>query len=199
MQIIRDTDTMYHPIFLKILEDIPGGVTIKNSELPTSTEVLKSGTVLGVATVVANRDDLYHVVKTFTIHATSAAKAVSVKKNHLLKEGDFIANGTRSSEITAINTANTTHDVLTVVANMAWSANDVGYQSTSEGTTATNRAFLNTAIGVSKDNLDVKDAALNNLNIQSSVVVRGSLKESLVEYPVTSAIKTTLSDRIRWV
>ena len=198
MQITRESDTLYHPVFLKILEDVPGGVIIKNSELPSNLSVLKAGTVLGVATTVANRDGLYHVAKTFTIHATSAAKAVQVKKNHLVKVDDFIANGTRSSKVTAISTSNVAFDTLTVVADMAWTVGGVGYQGTSEGTAAANIAILIAPIGVSKNNLNVQDANLNNLNVQSSVVVRGSLKESLVEYPLTTAIKTALSDRIRW-
>ncbi len=41
LQVTKESGSIYDPVFLKILEDIPGGVTVKTDRFPTDTKELK--------------------------------------------------------------------------------------------------------------------------------------------------------------
>ncbi|MCK4447426.1 MAG: hypothetical protein KAW56_10145, partial [Candidatus Marinimicrobia bacterium] len=89
LQIIKDTGVAYDPVFLKILEDIPGGVTIKTNRFPTTTKEIKKGTLLNAD---ASSAGLYNVIKSVRLTAAYASNvtAMAVEAPHLFKVGEYI-------------------------------------------------------------------------------------------------------------
>jgi len=197
LQIIEETETQYKPIFIGTpLENVPGGVTVIGADLPVAATTLDKGIVVGKLTVSPVAGE-FHICKTAEVHAGSSSTSVKVKKNQLFKVNDYICNGTKSVKISAIVTTHADYDTLTVTA-ITVTAGMILFQSTSAGTEAANIALKYTPAGITKSQIDATNAAANSLTLTSGVVVRGTVNESLLPYPVATIMKTSLTDRIRF-
>jgi hypothetical protein len=202
LQIRKSQETPYHPIFLKILEDIPGGVTFCVADLKTGTEEIKAGALLGEDGSTAG---LFHLVKVAELHADAANDATEyqVKKGHQFKVGDIIATkdvaSCKAYAISEIDTSNEDYDVLTVGTSLgvAMTAADGVYliQAAAQDTSGGAFSVKYPAEAILNANLDISG---DNPNVIAAAVVRGTVKESLLPYPVSDAQKTALTDRIRF-
>lgn len=103
-------NSFYHKV-----ADIPNGVTIK-------TAGLTSGTVIPEATpLYPDTDGMFSPVGVAKIVETAAANAVnySIAKGHVLKVGQKLQKDASTSvDISAINTSDTSKDVVTVSATL---------------------------------------------------------------------------------
>jgi len=195
LQILKDEGSVYDPVFLKILEDIPGGVTIKTDRFPTTTKEIKKGTLLNADSSSAG---LYNVIK--TVRAT-AAKTTSVTilavepTDHLFKVGDLIflnSNGPTATTITRVST--TAIAVSTTGGAVASGA--VLYETITINTTT----VLYGADAILRDNVEVRKGGVATLldNLFAGAVVRGTVDESELPYFVPTIHKTDLTARIRF-
>jgi len=138
--IVKESGVEYPIIFLQMLEDIPGGITIFTDDLKTATKELKAGAMVGEDGSTAG---LYHLCKTAEVYEAAAlgATEVKVEKEHEFKIGDFITNGNVSTAITGIDsTTSTLYDALTLTATLdaveAIPVDSVLYQGSSETSNA---------------------------------------------------------------
>ena len=195
LQIKKETGTVYDPVFLKILEDIPGGVTIKTNRFPTTTKEIKKGTLLNAD---ASSAGLYNVIKTVKATATTKAGVTAIAiepKDHLFKVGEFLfLDGASASTIarvssTAIAVEATLNTGLVVSGTVLY-----------EAITVATSVALYGASAILRNNIEVRKAGVETLldNIFSGAVVRGTVDESELPYFVTDADKTALTARIRF-
>lgn len=117
LQVRKETETQYHPLFLKILEDIPGGITLVSADLKTVTEEIKAGALLSEDSSTAGK---FHLVKTAKVYEALAASGTALKvlKAHEFKVGEFITNGQVSTEIASITTTETLYDTINLTATL---------------------------------------------------------------------------------
>lgn len=200
LQITKTTGIVYKPIFLKILEDIPGGVTLSVGDAKAATEEIKAGTLIGEDAV----SGLYHICKSAEVYADGDGedKTIQVLKNHEFKVDDFICNEENSSKITAIDTTNSDYDIITVTNGYATIDGEVLYQGTSEGLEAADIVQKYIPKGITKYGVALitysKSGKKTEANVTVGVVVRGTVKESLLPYPVPIISKTALTAIIRF-
>jgi len=161
-----------------------GGFNLNVSDFPSGVGYAKKGLPLHVDFVTRNA----RPVKTAKLAAAlgGSAVAVVVGKNHIFKVGDFIGNGTKASEITAITSGATT-DTLTI---------DVALGALPEGTVLT----LSTEKGDNKalyeaTKLNYADVKLEGQPSCSAIYAVDEVRESRLPYPLTDAIKESLTNR----
>lgn len=184
----KETEFQYAPGIEKIIEDIQGGGTIARAELKGVIDELPPLVVVGKDT-----NGLYHVVKTAAVTAVAAAGAVAIQvaKNHAFKVGEAVTIGgalTGASElITAIDKSNAGYDIITVAATIGAAA--VGNVLVLAETKAAAKAakFKYTPEVITMNKVDVTVA-----NQQSGLLVRGTVNEAVMPYPVDDAIKALL-------
>lgn len=153
--------------------DIPGGVTVKTSELGGS--VLFEGTALGYSA----SDGMYHVAKTATIitNATNSATTYEVAKGHHFKVGDvFATEGANGQTVTVIDKSDASKDVITVgtTLGVAISAGVVAFQANATG----GKVVKYPPIGVAGSSYDVDGTNLF-VDIWVVAVVRAGLAPKL--------------------
>lgn len=186
--ITKTTESPKPIIFNKIIEDLPGGVLLARTDLPTTAEEVGEGTLIAED---ATTKGLYHVAKTAVVQEAlaGAATALKVKKNHLFVVGDFISNGIASTEITAIVTTNADYDLLTLTAQLSASTTPIDTVLIQGGSeVATGAVAKYTPDSVLGNTLDVTLA-----NPTGSAIVRGSVREDVLPYAVHSTQKTALN------
>ncbi len=202
LQIRRNSETQYLPIFESVIEEIPGGGIVAIADIPTAVEILDRGIVVGVAS-----DGIYHVVKTAEVYADSDGTAIQVVPDiHNFKVGDYLANenGGNSVLITAIDTdTNAAYDTITVANALTVTDDDVLYQSTSAGASAAAKAYKYTPVGITKNQMELTKytsgtGSTRQENISSAIVTRGTVNESIMPYKTTAAMKTSLTARINF-
>lgn len=193
LQIIKDTGVAYDPVFLKILEDIPGGVTVKTNRFPTTQKEIKKGTLLNADATTAG---LYNIIKSARLSAAfpTGDTAIAVDSPHLFLVGEFIKlNGTAQTISRVSATAivvPTTGQAGAAVA----SGSILGEASSAAG------AVKYAASAVLRDTIEVRKLGVATLsaNVFAGGVVRGTVDESELPYFVTSDDKTALTARIRF-
>jgi len=195
LQITKDSGSVYDPVFLKILEDIPGGVTIKTDRFPTDTKELKKGALLNAD---ASSAGLYNVIKTVRLTAAtvSGATVLAVEPtDHLFKVGEFIfLYGATASTITRVSST-----AIAVSETLVGAAGAVSGAVLYETATIETATAMHSADAVLKNNVQVRDDEGNLLdNLFAGAVVRGTVDESELPYFVTDAQKTSLTARIRF-
>jgi len=195
LQITKESGSVYNPVFLKILEDIPGGVTIKTNRFPTATKEIKKGTLLNAD---ASSAGLYNVIK--TVRATAAIGAgvtvIAIEPaDHLFKVGEFIfLYGVTASTISRVSST-----AIAVNATLGAGLVATGAVLYETATITTATALYN-ANAVLRDNVEVRKAGVTTLldNLFAGAVVRGTVDESMLPYFVPTIHKTNLTDRIRF-
>jgi len=182
----------------KILEDIPGGLTVAQADFQSDTEEMLEGALIGV-----DANGLGHIFKTAELYEdeTDAETDYKVLKDHEFVVGDFITDSGLDGAayaITEIDTSNNDYDVLTVGTTLghAMSEGECLVQATAEAA-AGSAALKYTLKGIAMDQVDLTD---DNDNLGCGVLVRGTVNESLMPYPVDDNIKAmTAMALIRFV
>lgn len=184
----KEKEFQYAPVIEKIIEDVQGGGTIARAGIKGVIDELPPGAIVG-----KDSNGLYHVVKTAKMKtaANSTATDYQVEKGHLLKVGDIVTVGSDlkkpSADITAIDKTNTDYDVITVSTTLTAAAVDA-VLVLAEATAAAGSAklkYIPEAVTMNKVDTTVA-------NQQSGLLVRGSVNEAVMPYPVDSAIKEKL-------
>jgi len=216
LQIIKETEKQYNPVFLAILEDIVGGVTISTTRLPTTTKFLYPGTPLAAS---ASSIGLYNVVKTAKLKRTlGTAACVTIyvyssslpnSPGQMFKVGEWVMRdgGASAATIAAITIGAKTNGIGTDI--IYFTAGGGGLNCTAitgtELQEAGNDVTTLAAVKFSADCL-LRDAVRVRLesgytlqNIMAGAVVRGTVKESILPYvSPDEAVKTPLTARIRF-
>lgn len=190
MYVKKESEYQNHPFVISILEDLVGGLTIGKNAL-ASTDELKAGALVG-----KDANGLGQVVKTAKLHADAANTDTDyqVEKGHEFKVGDVLVasvlTGSTAYAITAIDTSNADYDVLTVgtTLGIALSAGDLFVEADAVNTSAGEASFKYEPIGFTLGSID-----LSVDNQAAGVLVRGTVKEDLLPYPVDDTIKGKLS------
>jgi len=197
LQILKDEGSVYDPVFLKILEDIPSGVTIKTDRFPTTTKEIKKGTLLNADSSSAG---LYNVIKTVKIvnKVVSAGTVLVIEPtDHLFVAGDFIyLYGATAETITRVSTTGIAVKTALVGATGGIVSGAILYET---ATIATATALYG-ADAILRDNVEVRKDGVATLldNLFAGAVVRGTVDESELPYFVTDTDKTALTARIRF-
>ncbi len=195
LQVNKESGVKYDPVFLKILEDIPGGVTVKTDRFPTTTKEIKKGALLNADATTAG---LYNVIKTVKVTADGVSDATVVQvepTDHLFKAGEFIFLwGATASTITRVST---TAIAVTEALGSAVVVDGAVLYETAAAATAT--ALYDTD-AILRDTIEVRKDGVATLldNIFAGAVVRGTVDESELPYFVTDQSKTDLTARIRF-
>jgi len=196
LQVKKDSGVKYDPVFLKILEDIPGGVTVKTNRFPSDTKEVKKGTLLNADATTAG---LFNVIKTVKVAATlvSGASVVIVEPtDHLFKVGEYInLYGATASTITRVSTTAIAFGKALAFTGVIAS----GAILFEVGTIAT-ATVLYAASAFLRNTIQVREKGVATLldNVFAGAVVRGTVDESELPYFVTDADKTALTDRMRF-
>jgi len=182
-----ETDTERSLCIEKVLEDIPGGLTVAQADFPDDTEEMLEGALLGVDT-----NGLGRIFKTAELYEDEAdtETAYKVLKGHEFVVGDFITNSGLTGAayaITEIDTSNANYDALTVgtTLGVAMLDGECLVQATAEAV-AGSAALKYTLKGIA---LNTVDLTADNDNLGCGVLVRGTVNESLMPYPVDANIK----------
>lgn len=179
----KETEFQYAPGIEKIIEDIQGGGTIARAELKGIIDELPPLVIVG-----KDSNGLYHVVKTAKVTAAvaAAATAVQVAKGHLFKVGEAITVGGAlkgaSDLIAAIDKSNASYDTITVAAAIG---DVLILANVKAAANAAKFKYVPEAITMNK--VDVTVA-----NQQSGLLVRGTVNESVMPYPIDKDLKATL-------
>jgi len=194
LQVTKESGSIYDPVFLKILEDIPGGVTVKTDRFPTDTKEIKKGALLNADATTLG---LYNVLKTVRLTADflAAGTAMAVEAPHLFKLGEFIhIYGVTAGTITRVAS---TAIVCAARAHATVTSGTILDEANAAATT--DYAIKYAANAVLRDTIKVRDDEGTLLdNIFAGAVVRGTCDESELPYFVTAADKVSLTDRIRF-
>lgn len=210
LQLSTKTDKQYHPVFLGILEDIPGGITLLTDRIPLATTEIKKGALLHsiISTLGSTlaSTGIYRLVKTAKVAfgCTSANMiTIAVYSNNEFKVGEFIG---KEGSFTGVTIRVLTKGAITDHVVLG-DAGGVGIGSTGvvsgtileEKTSATVQTELYAADVILRATLQVRETDLTTLqNIFGAAVVRGTVNESLLPYFVTATDKTALTSRVRW-
>lgn len=217
LQVSRTSGKQYNPVFLSILEDIQGGVTVKTDRIPSGTKLLFPGTPLNADTTSAG---LYNVVKTMKLKRTLGTAALVTiyvyssdlpnKPSHDFIAGEYIMEDGRGTSVTiaSITKGTLTNGVGTDIIYLT--AGSGGLHSTAitgtviqeaaAGSLATGAVPLYLANALMRDTAEVRDCDGTLLhNVIVGTVIRGSVNESILPYAMpTEAVKTPLTSRIRF-
>ena len=200
LQVKSESGTIYDPVFLKILEDIPGGVTIKTNRFPTTTDEIKKGAMLNAS---ASSVGLYNLVKTAKVKTAMTSLdvvSICVYPQQEFIAGEFIGLPGKGTAITISSiTKGTNTDIIVLGAKLGstCATNTILREChTGVGTAAAvlydTDAILRSTIKVRDDD----DVLLDN--VFAGVVVRGTVDESELPYFVADQQKTDLTARIRF-
>jgi hypothetical protein len=202
MNIKRTDETAYNPVFLKILEDIPGGITISAKDIPSDVTDLLAGLPLVES---ATTTGLYNLVKTAKATSTQTANvSITVKRPHLFKVGEFIAKdgGCTSSTISSVTHTATTTDTIvtgTAIGALATATRLINALTRAASTIAGGRPVKYSPSCLLRNNVQVRNSDLSTIyNATAGAVVRGTVDESALPYYVTTNDKTALTARLRF-
>ena len=184
----KQSEFQYAPGIEKIIEDIQGGGTIARAELKGIIDELPPLVMVGKDT-----NGLYHIVKTGRVTAVAAADAVAIQvaKNHVFKVGEAVTIGGAlngaSDVISAIDKTAPAYDTITLAGPIgAVKVDDVLVLVTAKAA-AKAAKFKYTPEVITMNKVDVTVA-----NQQSGLLVRGTVNEAVMPYPVDDAIKALL-------
>ena len=196
LQVKKETGVVYDPVFLKILEDIPGGVTIKTDRFPTTIKKIRKGALLNAD---ASSLGLYNIIKSVKLTATAASNVTIMQiepTDHLFKVGEFIhIYGATAGTIARVSA--TAIALAGAQAHFDPATGTILYET---ATIATATALYG-ADAVLRDTVEVRSGGVATLldNIFAGAVVRGTVDESETPYFASVPDKVSLTDRMRFV
>ena len=196
LQVSKKSGTLYHPVFLDILNDIPGGITLKTNRFPTTTDEIKKGAMLNAS---ASSVGLYNLVKTAKVKSTITGVTISVYPQHEFVVGDFIGipgKGTAATIDTI--TKGTGTDIILLPSSVGVCATNTILRECGAAVN-TGAAVLYDTDAILRDTVKVRDDDDVLLdNVFAGAVVRAEVDESMLPYFVTDQQKTDLTARIRF-
>lgn len=192
----REREFQYPPGIEKIIEDVIGGGTIDRRDLQNALFNGKALDELPPIVIVVKDPEtgLYHVLKTATVSEAAAdATAYKVAKNHLLGVGDFVTVGGAltgaSDKITAIDKSNADFDTITLAATIGAAAKGlVLVQAKDKQAAKAAKLPYDGELVVTMNKVDLTVA-----NQQSGLLVRGTVNESCMPFPVDKDLKALMS------
>lgn len=184
----KQKEFQYAPGIEKIIEDIQGGGTIARAELKGIIDELPPLVMVG-----KDANGLYHTVKTGRITAAADADAVTIQiaKNHVFKVGEAVTVGgalTGAADvISAIDKTNPGYDTITLAGPIG--AAEIGNVLVLVTAKADAKAakFKYVPEVITMNKVDVTVA-----NQQSGLLVRGTVNEAVMPYPIDEAMKALL-------
>ena len=172
----------------RLSRTLGGGGTIARAELKGIIDELPPLVIVG-----KDANLFYHIVKTGKVTAVAAADAVAIQiaKNHVFKVGEAVTIGgalTGASDvISSIDKTNAAYDTITLAGAIgAAKINDVLVLVTAKAAAKATK-FKYTPEVITMNKVDVTVA-----NQQSVLLVRGTVNEAVIPYPVDDAIKALL-------
>lgn len=184
----KETEFQYAPGIELVLEDVQGGGTIARADIKTVVDELPPLAVVG-----KDSNGLYHVVKTAKMQAVAAVDALAYKvvKGSLFVVGDkIVVSGlaAAASTITAIDKTNANYDQITVNATLGAAAVGVLLVLAAADAAAGSAALKYAPSALTMNKVDTTVA-----NQTSGLLVRGTVNESVLPYPIDASIKALLS------
>jgi len=216
LQVRKDSETQFNPVYLAILEDILGGITISTTRIPTTTKFLHPGTPLAES---SSSVGLYNIVKTAKLKrtiGTSACVTIYVYSSSLpnsptqyFKTGEWVMVDGRGSAATIadITIGTKTNGIGTDI--IYFTAGGGGLNCTAITGTILNEAGNDVTTGAAvkftadcllKKGMRVRlESGTTLQNITASGVVRGTVDESILPVACsTEGVTTPLTARIRF-
>lgn len=191
----REREFQYPPGIEKIIEDVIGGGTIDRASL--------RGAVFGgkpldelppLVVVVQNENGVYCALKTARVYEDAAEGATSIKvtKNHLFGVGDFVTVGGdlkgASDQISAIDKSNAGYDIITLATAIGAAAKDVVLVQAKDKQAAGSATLPSDGeVVITMNKVDLTVA-----NQQSGLLVRGTVNESCMPFPIDKGIKAMM-------
>jgi len=191
MYVKKESDTERTLAVENVLEDIPGGGTIDPDDFQSDTTMMGEGAIVG-----KDSNGIYHLVKSAALYEDEADSETDYKvlKGHEFKVGDFIMysgiTGSKAYAITEIDTETSEdYDILTVgtTLGLAMNEGDCLVEATEEATVAGTGTYKYTPAGIALNSVD-----LENDNQGCGIMIRGTVNESLLPYPVDTPLKALL-------
>lgn len=191
----KEREFQYPPGIEKIIEDVIGGGTIDRAGLRGAVFNGKPLDELPpLVMVVRNDNGVYCVLKTARVFETAAEAATSIKvaKNHLFAVGDFVTAGGdlkgASDQIAAIDKSNAGYDVITLAATIGAAAKGVVLVQAKDkqATGATTLPYDGEVV------LTMNKVDLTVANQQSGLLVRGTVNESCMPFPIDKGVKALM-------
>ena len=217
MQFIKQSEKQYDPVFLSILEDVIGGITINTTRIPSTTKFLFPGTPLVAS---ASSVGLYNVVKTAKLKcAVDTAACVTLyvyssdlpnKIGHNFKVGEYVMldGGGTACTIATITIGTKTSGVGTDTIILKAGSGGLHYTSIATGSLIVEAAAAAHTLADAKFDADclLRDAVRVRLesgytlqNVTAGAIVRGSVDESIMPVACpTEGVKTPLTARLRF-
>jgi len=217
LQVRKETEVQYNPVFLSILEDIVGGVTISTTRVPSTTKFLFPGTPLAAS---ASSVGLYNVVKTGKLaHAIDTAACVTIyllsssvpnSPGHNFKVGEWLMRdgGASAATIASITVGTKTNGIGKDTIVMTAGGGGFNYASVAtnsliveaENDVTTLAAVKFSAACLLRDSVRIRlESGTTLQNITAGGVIRGSVDESILPVACTTeGVKTPLTARIRF-
>lgn len=191
----REKEFQYAPGIEKILEDVIGGGTIDRASLRGAVFNGKPLDELPpIVVVVQNENGVYCALKTARVFEAAAENATSIKvaKNHLFAVGDFVTAGGdlqgASDQITAIDKSNPGHDVITLAATIGAAVKGSVLVQAKDKQAAGAATLPNDGeVVITMNKVDLTVA-----NQQSGLLVRGTVNESCMPFPIDKGIKSMM-------
>lgn len=187
----REREFQYPPGIEKIIEDVIGGGTIDRRDLQNA---LFNGKALDELPpmVIAAKDPetgLYHALKTAVASDAGSGTDYKVAKNHLFGVGDFVMIGGdltgASDQITAIDKSNANFDTITLAATIgAATKGQVLVQAKDKQAAKAAKLPYDGELVVTMNKVDLTVA-----NQQSGLLVRGTVNEACMPFPIDKALK----------
>ena len=202
LQTVKKTGTVYDPVWISILDDIPGGGSVKTNRIPAGVKQLLAGTLLQEDGTTGG---LYNPIKSAKSDGTQATATsntfVQTDPDKLLFiAGDFVSLEGKTTGATIVSVTQTSATQVTIVTDdilgtLATATILVQTSSSSGGT-----GKLYTADSILKETIRVREDDGTTIdNIGGGIVTRGMIDESEMPYPVEAADKTGLTARIHFV
>lgn len=192
----REREFQYPPGIEKIIEDVIGGGTIDRRDLRNALFNGKSLDELPPIVIVVKDPEtgLYHVLKTaMAFDAGNETTTYKVSKNHLFGVGDFVTIGGAltgaSNKITAIDKSHAEFDTITLEATIGAAAKgQVLVQAKDKQAAKAAKLPYDGELVVTMNKVDLTVA-----NQQSGLLVRGTVNESCMPFPVDKDLKALMS------
>ena len=191
----REREFQYPPGIEKIIEDVIGGGTIDRRDLQNALFNGKALDELPPIVIVVKDPEtgLYHVLKTAMASDAGSETTYKVAKNHLFGVGDFVTIGGAltgaSDKITAIDKSNADFDTITLAATIgAATKGQVLVQAKDKQAAKAAKLPYDGELVVTMNKVDLTVA-----KNQSGLLVRGTVNESCMPFPVDKDLKALMS------
>jgi len=188
LQFTSETITGRNVVFDLMLEDIPGGCQLDTGRLNSATKWVEQGTPVYVDRAAR----VAYLIKTTYIAVSGDADTIYVPNDHHFAVGDIMWDGTSGMAITSI-TASGDYDKIELAGSLVtYATNTVLTQVDASGTAgATTTSYVPN--GFVKDTIAAGDGAALYSNLDVSVIVRGSVRNSALPFPLSTTQKAAMT------